>query len=90
MNPYFVNPNELWGYLHSEFLKISYLFEKITVFSKDPPVLRPIRRRGYKDHGSISPDNPDKYIEDTLSIKKRELLEERYYVFLFHILEKIP
>jgi len=89
MNPYFSNPNELWGFLNGEFLKWAFSRE-LKFDCPVPKVRRPIRRRGYRDKGTVSVDRPDKYINDNKAAREREELVAKYYEFLFYILETVP
>lgn len=86
MNPVFKHWNEFWGYYNSIFVRYA---RSIKPRREDlSRVRRPIRKRGYTDQGSSVDDpSPDRWIKDTLAIKKEEEREKRYYDLLFYILE---
>jgi hypothetical protein len=96
MNPVFKTSNELWGYLRGQFIKNSYTLEpkalkEIDKYKRATRRARnPIRRRGYKDKGSYSPPRANAAIKDTLELKKKEWKENRYWDYLFYLLDKVP
>lgn len=89
MNPCFTHYNEFWGYYSKEFSRWACAIKPLQ--RNLSRVRRPQRKRGYTDQGAkVKGSQADKYIRDTLAMKREEERENSYYRMLFFILEKYP